>query len=258
MAYYRRKTRSRRRRPAFSRRQTEAIIRLAQAPVETKRYAQILSPGRYVPGHATVGGASPPLSTGAFYNSPISVIPREGQGSTDSAQPTGVMEGDKIIVKGLKLEAQLYVIGTRNWTVRITLVSGNPFGGGATWSSTPQSTWAFTSTAFDMWTEKQTTFDQFTQKAFNSNKWNILKQKTIRLGYMDGSDVKRVKIYYRMNSRKEADDAANTGATQLRMGFYSGVQYYWVVEWFSPVTTALTTTDNIQIGMEQTVFFKDA
>ncbi len=251
-----------RKRRAFSKRQADAIRRIAAPIVETKRFTQYLSPNSYVPGNGTLGGSTPATIAGAVYNSPISVIPRAGYSSINPAQPFGFMEGDTITVRGLKFEAQCLVGGTRNWSIRVSLISGEPYGTGATWSgtgSTPTPDASYkVAIATDMYTEKVTVFDQFTQKPLNPNKWTILRQRVYKLGYMDGGDARKIKMFYRMDAKKTAIDTAGTGSGSTpRMAFYNGKQYYWLYEWWSPISNAMTTTDNLQITCQQTVYWKD-
>lgn len=255
----------RRRRRAFTKREAKAIQRIAAKPIETKKFIANLSFGEYVAASSTLGGATVPAQAGAFYNNPLGSLPRlvRLSSAADPGQPDAAVEGDEILVRGLKIEGYALVTGTRNWTLRLSLLSGPPYGTGETWPVFPLPTYAASpfrvESASSMY-EENTLFGDPTQQPFNNDKFTVLRTKTYKLGYMDGSDVRKFRMYYRMNAKKRAEvQADDADMSRKRLGFMKGKQYYWVFEWFNVVQgSALTATDNLQVRIQTSTYWKDA
>lgn len=251
----------RRRRRPFTNREANAIKRIAAPLIETKKYISDLSFGTY---HyaGTFATAQVPTHQGGFFNNPVGSLPMDVRISTsaDPAQPNAVVEGDEIMLRGLKIEGYALVTGNRNFTLRLSLLSGPPYGTGTTVPVQPLANPSpFRIVTSDNIYEENTIYGDATQTPFNNEKFTVLRTKTYKLGYMDGTDTRKFKMFYRMNAHKVAElEPDDADGNRKRMGFQKGKNYYWVFEWFNAAQNiAFTATDNLQVRIQSSVYWKD-
>nr|QTE03539.1 MAG: hypothetical protein [Phoenicopteridae CRESS-DNA-virus sp.] len=252
-----------RRRPAFTKRQAKAVVALAQRPIETKVFINNLSFGEYHYTTPALGPYSVPTHQGGFYYNPIGSLPTDVRlvSSVDPSQPNSAVVGDEIILRGLKIEGYALVTGTRNYTLRLSLISGPPYGNQSTWPVFPLNNPSpYRIQSGDNIYAENTIYGDATQIPFNRNKFTVLRTKTYKLGYMDGTDTRKFKMYYRMNQRKVSEAQPDDADSQRkRLGWVKGKNYYWVFEWFNAAqNVAFSATDNLSVRMQCNTYWKDA
>lgn len=236
MAYRRRR---RNRRKTFSKRQRAAIIRIAQAPVETKRYDENWDWGSLLVTSGYIGGATTAIR-GPIYQQ----IPR-----TDSTSTKNEKEfiGNEIQLRGFRWE----FMGYPN-------TSGN----------TPDLKFRFT--VYEESAEI-TTFPQvanwslYADPDFNTiptwSRWNMQKfkirfQRTFTLGQsLDGpGNIKRK--YYIPIARKMTSQAEESLVVNTVFGPAKEINIYWMLEVLAPTYTAMNT--QVTGFVQTSCYFKDA
>ncbi|WGD01144.1 MAG: capsid protein [Genomoviridae sp.] len=246
-----------RRRKAFSKRQADAIRRIAIGNVETKVYMDGIWPSRYLPPpHSAPGSAFPfvpSTATGRYAVNIFSPIPRDvaptlGTGATTSARHVIGTEFQSV---GVAVRLHTRNTGSRNWRMRVSVVS-------AAWNDTVAYNGFFDVISSNYnWMKQDTVFDDATVQEFNTQNINVLKMRN----YSDAEDglMNRVKRFWCPISGKkklQLDEQVD----RMEVGPLGGRNYYLVVEWDLgwPITVySPQATDNFQFQLEFSVYFKD-
>lgn len=255
MAYRRRHRRS-----AFSKRQVRAIEAIAKGEVETKNYVFFVAPqgnssNGNPNGNAFLGPelfSNPPYVpatlTGRYAINLYGWIPRNvtpaapSQAITTSEQIVG-NEFDSI---GVVIRPQIAWQGTRNWRIRISVVS-------ADWKDVFSPVNSQIAGTNQGWMEGNTFFDEPTIQGF-SPAVNVLNQRNFS-STVDGNSLRNFRMWTRISGRKKLmvdDQLATTTTTQS----LAGKNYFAIIEWYIP-GNAMTTSDWVNMQFEVGVYFKD-
>lgn len=246
--------RYRKRRSAFSERQERAIRAIALGPVETKIWMDYISPGRYLPPAVVLTGTSgvPSSSTGryaipVFGNIPRNITPAAGAPEESSRQ----IVGDEFVSKGVGLNLRTVSNGSRNWRMRISVVS-------AAWKDyfAPSTPFSIVNTNPN-WMREDTIFAEPTMQGFNTSNVNILKSWVFS-SVVDGRTNQMRRMWCPITGKKKVDADEDI----LRHVVYAlgGRNYYIIVEWDLgwPIGTySPAANDFMEFEIEMNVYFKD-
>lgn len=229
----------RKRRAPFSKRQKAAIIRISQAPVETKRYDENWEWGSLL---VTAGYISGSVATirGQVFQS----IPRADSALTKTEKE---FIGSEIMLRGLRWEFMMYpntAGATPDIRFRLTVFS------------TPAVSTGFPAAI---------TGSVYADPDFNTVptwfRWNqqltkIRFQRTWMLGQSSDGPGNIKRKYYIPLQRKMTSAEEESTVTSSTFGAAKQIQFYWVLEVLAPTYTALNTA---LTGYVQTsTYFKDA
>lgn len=243
MAFRRRTHRRRHKRPAFSKRQAKAIVRIAQKPVETKTFATFST----FSGLLLSAGYTGSLSNFGVRGNILSQLPSSKNTSVSTDES---FVGDEIVLRGFRFDAAFWLIAstpgvTYDCWFRFTVYSANDYIGSITrLGPNPQE------------------FDPENSGIETLSKWNmnyvkIHAQKAFRVdnnGNLNGLIKKKFWVPLRRKIVK-ADELA--GIPPEYMGEVKGMQLYWALEIFMPgLPTTLPT--NVFGQLTWTTYFKDA
>lgn len=244
MAYRRKRTyRRRHKKPAFSKRQAKAIVRIAQKPVETKIFPTFST----FSGLLISSGYSGTLSNFGVRGNILSQLPS----SKNTSVPTDEsFVGDEILLRGFRFDGAFWLIAstpgvTYDAWFRFTVYSANDYIGSITrLGPNPQE------------------FDPENSGIETLSKWNmnyvkIHAQKAFKVdnnGNLNGLVKRKFWVPLRRKITK-ADEL--TGVPPEFMGEVKGMQLYWALEIFVP-GLATSMPLNVFGQMTWTTYFKDA
>lgn len=240
MAYKRRRS-YRRKRPAFSKRQKEAIIRISQKPVETKcfnanwNWSALLLQAGYTPGNNSVAIRLPVYQT----------IPRSTNVSTTDEDG---FVGNEIMLRGFRLELHAYFnvpSATPDAVWRVTVFSENSTVGGL-----PAGV-ASGDNIFDP------DFDSIpTWARWNHQVAKIYMQRTWYQGQSnDGQSVVNKKLWWR-SGRKLVSESEESGILNSYFGDAKNTNIYCMIEVLSPGQNDLAAAMTCRVNLS--TYFKDA
>lgn len=248
--------RYRRRRKAFSDRQERAIRSIALGPVETKVYMDAIYPGRFLPPAFSLSGTQgvPSAPTGRFAVSVFGNLPRNVSPANPATgqESSRQLVGEEFVSIGLGVNLRTVQMGTRNWRMRVTLVS-------AAWKdfTSPSVPFGLANTNTN-WMREDTIFAEPTFQGFNTSNLNILKSFVFS-STVDGRTNAMRRMWFPITGKKRVDNDEDA----LRTVVYSlgGRNYYLIVEWDLgwPLTGTYTPTTNdfFEFEMETLLYFKD-
>lgn len=237
MAYNRRRT-YRRRRQIFSKRQKQAIERIAVKPAETKHMDENWDINALLTTAGYIGGGTFSIR-GAIHNQ----IPRENNTLTRSEH---TFIGNQIMMRGFRWEFMGYPIaagGTPDIKFRFTVYE-DP----TTFTTLPVTTGTqpfdtdFTTTP--VWAR------------WNTQTTRIRFQRRFTLGQASIGQSNIHKKFYIPIRRKLTSQAEESTALNSFFGPAKEVQLYWVLECLAPNFSQLNTQLNGYV--QTTVYFKDA
>lgn len=237
----------RHKRRVFSERQREAIIRLAQAPIETKNHTVNASWTSWL---SQAGYIAPSVGHTIKYNF-LQPIPREtsvpaGGGSVGTAS----FVGDEILLRGIRVEFNIYGIAAGDGLMsdmqfRFTVYKTNAYSAGVTAISPG--------------------FEEMQSEGSNVATWwkwdpdvvDILYQRKFRMD-ANGSrtTILSKKFWVKMNRKCRTQDPDFPGALAETFGEKKDGNMYWALEVFAPGNSNLSTDYNG--NLTSTVYFKDA
>lgn len=231
-----------RRRKALGKRQVRAVKAIVRNLPETKVFWDYITPTRYL-----FSSTSSFLSdrTGRFLIPIHANIPKIKNTLTETNIS---VIGDEFYSRGVAITLWCIVSGNSNYRVRVSVVSSivppvlglGPF--------------AITNTNYD-WMESQTAFSQPTLQHFGDGV-NVLKTRTIAVN-TDGGVARKIRIWCPITGKKECY-RHESPAVNSYVGALTGRNYYIMVEWFSSMTGAPSSNDNLNVLGEFRVYFKDA
>lgn len=231
----------------FSERQRDAIIRLAQAPIETKNHTVNLSWSAWLSNSSYL---APSVSHSFRYNF-LQPIPREtstpvGGGPTGSAS----FVGDELQLRGLRIEFNIYGVAAGDGLMsdmqfRFTVYRQNTYNPGVSQilpgseeiqpeGSTIATWWKWDPDGIDILYQRKFRMDA------NGSRTSILSKK----------------FWVRMNRKCVTQDADFPGALFESFGEKKDGNLYWALETFAPGNTNLST--DYTGNLTSTVYFKDA
>lgn len=251
----------RRRKRAFTKREAKAIKAIAEDVPETNTWAFNIATapgtpdgGSFIPDGPVIPGIVPnplPALAGRYLINIFANIPRINQATLPLDKK---MVGDSIISIGFSTKFVVNVFGTRNWDLRLTVLSTSLRDYGP-----PESPLYLSNNNFD-WVNREG-FALPTVNGWNPNQVHVLKTKTWRFRTDQTTGTTYMpRMWVPITGKKTFDNQPNVNLEPMT-NYLAGKNYYLIVEWHSPngVTSTYvpTGTDAMVLSGMGKLYFKD-
>lgn len=268
-------------RKVFSKRQEDAIERIALGTVETKSYMERVSPGYYIP---QILPAPDPLSvlwtavaapSGRYAVNLFGALPRNVPSDEDIVIPGHTIPSTPWIIPGVTIPAlqiantssKQFVgneIESRGVALTFHVRSGNTSNCYLRFSvvstamaevTDPISPTGIHNTNYD-WMEEDTVMYHPTTQPFNSRNVNVLKMWNHRIT-VDGGTSQLYRHWCPITGKKKVTE--QEADNRIQVGTLANTNYYLIVEWYIPTTSTYTpsTSNFLSIDGQFVVYFKD-
>lgn len=248
MVYHRKTHKRAHRRHPFSKRQEKAIQRMVLQPSETHRL--VLSRGfnsNWTP--AQFSG-----NQTAAYRNIMAGIPR---GNENIAPQSEAVQGDKFILKGVKVQWSLYYPRTTSTLcVRVSIIQSDAYLGSPT-SSTPVAQFAVATGDNNNFWEENDGSTQMTFQKFNIERITVLKSEKFYMTNGAGTGMFREGSMWWGCNRKETCANEENVLISDYVTELKDRNYYLLWEMYDPAGILSTATPAWDFNVMTTVYWKD-